>query len=168
MTLILGYLTEAITGVQISDRLLAEPRYLLTGSNDNPLSWFYIISGLMFLLSAFAYAPLRLLSAWETRKYLSKRALNTRLSNISSNSASATYTSEYVNQQVPPNDISRRDGPSVGDTQTPLTSMKRKGSVSFVYSRKCISVSYFISETFKPMGLGLYICKYVYKAIDLS
>lgn len=97
-----GLIAEAASGIQIGPRLLYEPRYLLKGPGSNPLSWGYYTCGLVFMLSALAYAPLRPLSSWETRRYLSKRALRGRpsaLSAFSNSGVPAITANESTNQR---------------------------------------------------------------------
>lgn len=130
-----GLLAEAISGVRINAQLLSEPQYLFIGMDKNPLNWAYYASGLVFLLSALAYAPLRLLSAWESRRYFSKRETCAQPSCYSTHSASPNTPNDMSNQQVRRNDSSLLDGVSVanlGDGQLPLPSSKRKTSVSIL------------------------------------
>uniref|UniRef100_A0A0R3SEH4 Chloride channel protein n=1 Tax=Hymenolepis diminuta TaxID=6216 RepID=A0A0R3SEH4_HYMDI len=131
----IGLLAEAISGVRINAQLLSEPQYLFIGMDKNPLNWAYYACGLVFLLSALAYAPLRQLSAWESRRYFSKQETCPQPSGYSTHSASPNTPNDISNQQVRRNDSSLPDGVSVanlGDGQLPLPSSKRKTSVDAV------------------------------------
>ncbi|VDO08438.1 unnamed protein product [Rodentolepis nana] len=128
----IGLLTEVISRVQINAQLLSEPQYLFTGADKNPLNWAYYVCGLVFLLSALTYAPLRLISAWETRKYFSKRKMSGYTSCHSKNSAFNNTPDDVLSQQVRRNDSSFTDDASVsnlGDGQLPLSSAKLKSSM---------------------------------------
>nr|CDS16747.1 monocarboxylate transporter [Echinococcus granulosus] len=131
--LTVGLIAEVASGIQIGARLLHEPQILLTGSENNPLSWAYYTCGLVFLLSALAYAPLRSLSAWETHRYLAKRAHSARPSALFSHSTSgvsAIGTNKFANQRL--NDSAPGDGvpaAAVGDTRASSDAVKRKYSV---------------------------------------
>lgn len=130
--LTVGLIAEVASGIQIGARLLHEPQILLTGSENNPLSWAYYTCGLVFLLSALAYAPLRSLSAWETHRYLAKRAHSARPSALFSHSTSgvsAIGTNKFANQRL--NDSAPGDGvpaAAVGDTRASSDAVKRKYS----------------------------------------
>eukprot|EP00108_Taenia_solium_P008468 TsM_000074800 transcript=TsM_000074800 gene=TsM_000074800 len=134
--LIVGLITEAASGIQIGPWLLYQPRYLLMGSGNNPLSWAYYTCGLAFMLSALAYAPLRLLSSWETRRYLAKRALSGRpsaASAFSTSGASAITASEFATQR--PSNSSPGGGlaaATTGDTQDVSETAIRKCSVGLL------------------------------------
>nr|CDS34398.1 monocarboxylate transporter [Hymenolepis microstoma] len=125
----IGLLSESISRVRINAQLLSEPQYLFTGTHRNPLNWAYYVCGLVFLLSALTFAPLRLISAWETRRYFSKRKIIGPTSGRSTNSAFNNTPDDVLNQQLRRNDSSCTDGASVfhsGDGQLSLPSTKPK------------------------------------------
>lgn len=125
-------MAEAVSGVRICAHLLTESQYLFTGMGCNPLNSAYYACGLAFLFSALAYAPLRKLSSWETRRYLSKRALSTRPSTTSAHSALADEPNDMSNLQVKQSEFLLANGTSAttpGEIQLPIN---WKASVSNV------------------------------------
>uniref|UniRef100_A0A0R3X7Z4 Pecanex-like protein n=1 Tax=Hydatigena taeniaeformis TaxID=6205 RepID=A0A0R3X7Z4_HYDTA len=146
--LIVGWISEVASGIQIAPQLLYEPQYLLTGSENNPLSWAYYTCGLVFLLSALAFSPLRSLSAWETRRYLAKRTSSSRPSAVSAFSTSgnsAITASECANQQ--PGDLFLADDlltATAGDMQTtPITTKHKHSVILLLPSSKAAAVCSF-------------------------
>ncbi|KAL5110410.1 Monocarboxylate transporter 12 [Taenia crassiceps] len=132
--LIAGLIAETASGIQISPRLLYEPRYLLVGSGNNPLSWVYYACGLVFMLSALTYAPLRPLSAWETRRYLTKRALrggSSAVSAFSTSGVSAITANDLVNQRASDSSGCGLAAAAIGDTQGSPEAVIRKCSIHF-------------------------------------
>lgn len=137
------------SGISITPRLLSEPAYHPAKSSissyflHNPLDIVFYFCGLAFLLSALAYAPLRRIASWETRRYFARQVMDDAdFLTASSTPCDAPLITEEQQHQ---HDSEEDD--SVGDlleqahrrcaNHESATKSKRKCSVSTATSALC-------------------------------